>query len=157
MSYKIIYSNSGKEIFVDNEYYEILIKYNWNDYTGYARTFKRKNGKFYSLLMHRIILNLTDNKIKVDHINGNGLDNRKQNLRLATTQENGYNRKVNKNNTSGYKGVVYHKRDKRYQCSIKINGKRIHLGYFKTAIEAAKAYNEAAIKYFGEFARLNKL
>lgn len=87
----------------------------------------------------------------VDHINGDGLDNRRINLRIATHQQNIRNQRLSKANTSGYKGVS--KRNKRWGSCISVDGKTIHLGRFDTPEEAHEAYCQAARKYFGEFAR----
>ena len=90
----------------------------------------------------------------IDHINGNGLDNRRANLRLATVAQNAWNSKKRKSR-SGYKGVCYDKAKRRWRAAIVHHGRRIHLGYFKEKLEAAKAYDTAAIKYFGQFAHTN--
>ena len=87
----------------------------------------------------------------VDHINKNKLDNRICNLRIASMQENSRNKDKSNANTSGYKGVTYHKRDNRYQAAIRVTGRRIHLGYFLTAYEAHCAYESAAAKNHGDF------
>lgn len=102
--------------------------------------------------MHRVILN-TPTHIGVDHINGNPLDNRKVNLRLATRQQNQFNRRHQKNNKLGVKGVCWCRRAKKYRSTIKLNRKVIHLGYFPSLEEADKAYRDAEVKYFGSFAR----
>ena len=91
----------------------------------------------------------------VDHINGNPLDNRKSNLRICTNAENQRNRGVNKNNTSGYKGVCWAKQNKKWKARIKHNGKLIHLGYYKDKEEAARAYDKKAKELHGEYAYLN--
>jgi hypothetical protein len=88
----------------------------------------------------------------IDHINGDKLDNRMANLRVASNRENCLNSKTRKNNTSGYKGVSFMKRDGTWTARISANGKYKHLGYFKTAEEAHAAYCSAAIQYHGEFA-----
>ena len=92
--------------------------------------------------------------IHIDHRNRNGLINLKANLRLCTNAENGRNRKKNRNNTSGYKGV-FKFRD-RWLARIGVDMKSVHLGVFKDKKEAALAYNEAAIKYHGKFALINE-
>ena len=143
---------------VDEEDYENLSRYQW-----YVLGHKNKEyaaryvGNNKHLRMHRILLNAPDG-IEVDHINGNRLDNRKCNLRLATRAENGRNRGKFKCKThSKYKGVTYHTRDKRWQGTIIINRRHIHLGYFDTEQEAALAYNDAALKFHGKFAKLNEV
>lgn len=89
----------------------------------------------------------------VDHINGDKQDNRAENLRLSSVSENGANTSKQRRNTSGFKGVSYHKRDKRWRATLAGS----HLGYFSTKELAAEAYNNAATKLYGEFARLNIL
>ena len=89
----------------------------------------------------------------IDHINGNPLDNRAVNLRLCTIRENHLNSRISITNTTGFKGVS--KRKNRYVAQITSMGRRVYLGMYKLPEEAAKAYNQAAIRHFGEFARLN--
>lgn len=105
--------------------------------------------------MHRIILGLTDPKISVDHINGNRLDNQRHNLRICSHAENMRNQKINSKNTSGFKGVSFRNDSGLWRARISLNGKRIVIGYFKTAEEAAQAYNIKAKELHEEFARLN--
>lgn len=109
------------------------------------------------LLVHRLvaqafILN-KEGKPYVDHIDGDKLNNNRRNLRWATTHENGRNAKMRSDNTSGYKGVSYHKSNGKWRSRINDCGKNRHLGYFDTAEEAAAAYRAAAICLHGEFAR----
>jgi len=106
--------------------------------------------------MFRIIVNPFKDK-QIDHINHNTLDNRKENLRIVTGSQNGMNQKLHKNNTSGYKGVHWFIYSKRWMAYIRLNSRKIHLGYFNSKIEAAYAYNYAALKYFGKFAKLNNI
>lgn len=112
------------------------------------------NGTF--VMLHRLIVGATDGEL-VDHRNGDGLDNRRANLRTCTHTQNMQNRKVHSNNRSGFKGVYLHKHKgpNCWYAQLKVNGKRVHVGAFLTAEEAARAYDEAAIKHHGEFARLN--
>lgn len=91
----------------------------------------------------------------VDHENGNGLDNRRMNLRPASGSENGQNKGIQSNNTSGFKGVCWHKGARKWTASIKSDGRDRYLGLHLSADLAAMAYDEAARELFGEFARLN--
>ena len=105
--------------------------------------------------IHRLIMGLSaSDKREVDHINGNTLDNRKSNLRICLHSENVRNRRRNNVHTNGYKGTTFHKSKYKWQAQIGYQGKRIHLGYFDTQEEAYAAYCAAAVKYFGEFARI---
>jgi len=103
--------------------------------------------------MHRQIIHVPEGYV-IDHINGNGLDNRKANLRPATVAQNAWNSKK-RNPRSGYKGVCFDKDKGLWRAAIVCNRKRIHLGYFKDKTTAAKAYDKAAKKYHGQFASLN--
>lgn len=111
--------------------------------------------------MHRVVMDCPEGLV-VDHINGNGLDNRRKNLRIVTPSQNGLNKVASSNNKSGYKGV--YRTGKRYKTKwfaliyIPVKGKlpnKVYLGYFSRKSDAAKAYNEAAKMYHGEFAKLN--
>ena len=141
-------------ILIDEEDKFILENHGWCiDSHGYAvATIKYKK-----VYLHRIIMQVNNRKIYVDHINGNKLDNRKCNLRLCNHRDNLNNRPGNKNNTSGLKGLWYSKPNKKWVARITVHGKCINLGSYVDKLDAAKAYNTAAIKYFGEFAFLNKV
>jgi hypothetical protein len=91
----------------------------------------------------------------IDHENRNGLDNRLSNLRLATIKQQGFNKTATVRSTTGYKGVCFNKRSRKFTAMIRCYPERRFLGYFVTAEEAAVAYNKAAIELHGEFARLN--
>jgi hypothetical protein len=93
----------------------------------------------------------------IDHKNGLGHDNRIANLRACTTSDNAKNKKMGSDNTSGYKGVGWDKSTKGWRATIMVKGKSLWLGSFKTKVEAALAYNDAAIEHFGEFAYINKI
>ena len=157
---KIELSKQGKNrgkffALVDDESFKEVSKYRWNYVImGYAES-RLGSKKNKPIRMHIFLMNPPKGMF-VDHINMNGLDNRKENLRLATYQQNNYNRRLNKNNKSGYKGVIWDKSVKKWRAYIR-SGKMIYLGVFKTKLEAAKTYNEAAIKLFKEFAKLNKI
>jgi len=92
---------------------------------------------------------------EVDHEDRNYLNNQRSNLRLATKSQNQANSNLRIDSTSGYKGVTWHVRIMRWQAKIQVRKTRIFLGYFKTPEEAARAYDKAAKRYFGEFANLN--
>lgn len=121
----------------------------------YPRTYSSTKGgkKLIFTPMHRLILGLTDPKIYVDHKNGNGCDNRRSNIRIATYSQNNYNASVSKRSKTGLKGVTI--RYNKYVARIQVNKKLIGLGTFTDINQANKAYNDAAKHYFGEFARLN--
>jgi hypothetical protein len=116
------------------------------------RSARRVNGKRKAVLLHRVIMDAPDG-LEVDHVNGDGLDNRRSNLRLATRSENQHNRRVQNNNTSGFKGVSWHKRDLKWYARIGLDGRRKLLGFFDTPEAAYAAYVEASTRLHGDFAR----
>jgi hypothetical protein len=105
------------------------------------------------LLLHRAILNAPVG-LEVDHINGDGLDNRRSNLRLATREGNQRNRAARRDNTSGLKGVSLHVSTGKWQARIRTGGEQVYLGVFTTPEAAHEAYAEAAIRLHGKFARI---
>lgn len=105
--------------------------------------------------MHRLIMGNPNGC--VDHINGDKSDNRRCNLRVCTQRENTMNSKISKNNTSGYKGVSWNKALCKWQAYIMVNYRRKHLGYHSDRSYAAQVYNSAAVKHFGEYAKLNEV
>lgn len=141
-----------------------LAELNWSVHNVrrpvYATRENRVSGtkKRIAFHMHRIILGrklgreLTPDEI-VDHVNGNGLDNRRENLRLATLSQNASNRSIASNNTSGYRGVSYHKGRGKYQAYISKDGKRRYLGLYDTPEEARDAFLTAANELFGDYIR----
>jgi len=147
----------GRFILVDNDRFEYLNSFHWvASIGGYAQTQRMKNKVISRIRMHRMIMNAKKGE-RVDHINGNRLDNRVSNLRLCTNAENVRNSKIRSNNTTGYKGVYQHKSKSfnKFEAYIWVDYKKIILGYFKNKIDAAKAYNKGALKYHKEFAHLN--
>ena len=121
----------------------------------------RSNGRS-QVFVHRLIMGSPEG-LHIDHINGNALDNRKQNLRVCTASQNAMNKKLRSDSTTGYKGV-YKVKDPRYKKKYKAmgaipgtSGKKKSIGYFTTAEKAAQAYNDYVIKEFGEFAYLNEI
>lgn len=115
-------------------------------YTVYAR---RAN----SILLHRVIMR-APKEMKVDHISGDGLDNRRSNLRLATPSQNQFNKRRSVANTSGFKGVSWISEHRKWKAAIRHSGRTDFLGYFQTAEEAAQAYANASLKIHGQFGRV---
>jgi hypothetical protein len=151
----------GLQAIVDDEDREYLCKSKWHvlrehDRCYAGRTEPNINGKHVAILMHREIMK-TPKGMDVDHINGDGLDNRRINLRNCTRSQNLMNKKVGERNTSGYKGVCLDAVRKKWRSYIFVGGKQEFLGRHGTPIEAAQTYNAAAMKHFGEFARLNSI
>lgn len=147
-------------VLVDDEDFEELSKYKWNFYKNknilYVKRHIKINGVSTSLKMHRSIMGLKNNdKLIVDHINHNSLDNRKINLRVCKQSDNCKNKTSHKNSSSKYLGVYFNKNSNKWQSQICTNKKIIYLGIYLIEEDAAKAYNEAALKYHGEFANLN--
>ena len=156
--------SQGKFALVDDCDYDYLMQWKWHYHKhhsngGYAIRTDRTNGKQRAVHMHRVILERKGfkNFAQTDHRNQNKLDNRRGNLRPATASQNKCNNSKNKNNTSGYKSVSWDKRREKWRAQIMINRKNKFLGYYDDPREAARAYNEAALKYHGEFAVLNEV
>lgn len=116
----------------------------------------RVNGTYTVLLLHRALYGIAPGDRSdelIDHINGNVLDNRRANLRLATPLQNSQNRKTYRNNSTGFRGVSWIKRDNKFNAHIDIDGKRKYLGYFATAAEASAVYEAKAREVRGDFYR----
>ena len=149
----------GQVARVDDEDFEYLSQFNWNAheegktcyaYRGIANGKKRRT----NIKMHREIMKVTKG-IEVDHVDGDGLNNCRSNLRLCTHQQNHFNTSSRRNSSSKYKGVIWDKSRGKWQAKIKHGGKTVHLGRFASEDTAATAYNRAAMEFYGEFARLN--
>lgn len=108
-----------------------------------------------SFNLARLLLGVSDPKVFVDHIDGNRLNNTRSNLRLASNAQNQCNVGLQINNTSGFKGVSWAANKNKWVARISVAGRRIHLGHFSCKVEAARAFNSAAEKYHGEFARIS--
>jgi len=113
------------------------------------------NGKYKKISMHRQIIGKIPIGKEVDHINHNGFDNRRCNLRICSRSQNAKNSKIRKNNTSGYNGVTFDKRAKKWRAQIWKDNCRIHIGLFEDKKIAARAVDKKAVELFGEFAVLN--
>jgi len=148
--------NRGKYVaLVDDEDFEYLNQFKWCAMKGRSSFYAVRKigiiGKKHNQSMHVEILNGKG----IDHIDHNGLNNQKSNLRLCSQSENCMNTKKRENTSSIYKGVSFHNCTKKWLAQISINGRHIHIGLFVSEIEAAKAYNKKAIELFCEFANLN--
>lgn len=164
-SYRTIPLSRGQVAIVDAGDYDWLIRYSWNArwckksehfYATRSEYVCHRNGKriVRTYQMHREILGFKPGDPHVDHVHvDNTLDNRRENLRSASRSQNKANGHKYSNNTSGYKGVTWSKRKHVWIARVGVNGKRIHLGSFHTKEDAHAAYCEAAVRYFGEFAR----
>lgn len=151
---------NGLEAIVDDEDYERVAQLTWHAQEGrstfYAVTnMPRDGGGYVTVGMHAII-NDTPAGFLTDHRDTNGLNNRRSNLRTATHVENGRNRLPNRCGTSPRKGVYWDKQKRRWRSSIRVNGRLRHVGLFQTEDAAAAAYDQAARRHFGEFARTNE-
>lgn len=147
----------GQVALIDDADFDLVSKHKWHAKTSrntyYAQTSTRlPDGRKGKLKMHRLLLGLTDRSVHVDHIDGNGLNNQRSNLRTCTGSENMRNRGAASHNKSGFKGVTWHKKGGHWRATIRLNGKYTHLGYFDTPAEAHAAYCKAADELHGEFA-----
>lgn len=155
---KIITLTQSKSTVVDDEDFDELSKYKWyairNGRTFYAgRKINTEKGRRI-LFMHNCILSTTK-ETTVDHVDCDGLNNQKSNLRLAVGGQNNMNRRTPRNNTSGFKGVSFRKDIKRWAARIRIEKVDLHLGFYDTPQEAHSAYQEAATQHHGSFARFS--
>lgn len=153
MYMKKIELTQGKFTIVDDEDFEFLNQWKWTVFCNKVPFYAYRQGprpKRELILMHRLLLKCPKNKI-IDHINGDGLDNRKENLRIVTHHQNLINHGVSKRNKSGFSGVRFY--ENRWQASITFNKKYMLLGRFKNLLDAVKARKKAEKKYFGKYRR----
>jgi hypothetical protein len=163
----------GHVAMVDDDDFEKINQFRWRVWNVkgqmYAvRSISQRPKTALTVLMHRVIMNVDESSIEIDHIDHNGLNNQKLNLRKATRSQNARNKRSLKGSTSNYLGVFFHDheknklgtivtRKKKWCARIGFDGKSYNLGRYNTEIEAARAYNEAAKKHHGEFANLNSV
>lgn len=157
---KLIPLTQGKFAIIDDKDFELVSQHKWyarkGSKTFYAVTkipINGSGGNYATIYMHRFILCLERRDSMIDHIDCDGLNNSRQNIRLCTAAENIRNRRIASNNTSGLKGASWDKHANKWIAHIKINGKAKHLGCFDSKEDAHTAYCKAALELHGEFCR----
>lgn len=152
-----IFFNDKTSFVIDSSDFQLVSKYTW--FKGkrgyptahYSRKLKASSRTF---TLHRLLFGFPESG-DIDHIDGNKMNNRRENMRLCSHQQNMFNQKKRCTNSTGYTGVSFSKSAKKYEAYIHHNGKKKNLGLYRTAVEAAIARDKAALEYFGEYARLN--
>lgn len=145
----------GYTALVDDSDYPLVSQHKWLYVgSGYAGRFVTRNNKKKLVYLHRFLLDAQPGQ-RVDHINGDRLDNRRENLRRVTLYQNQQNRKCPTHTTSGKKGVCWHRQMRKWHVRISVNGTRMHLGYYDDLETAALLYDAAARQFFNGYARPN--
>lgn len=157
MSIEVLLSTRGFVAIVDIDDYELVSQYKWCAQKNYRTFYAQRNVKLDSGYTTQYMHTLITGFPHVDHINGNGLDNRKENLRETNNTLNRANSRKRLGCTSKYKGVNWYAATGKWRAQININHRAIHLGYFFNEEDAAKAYDRKALELFGEHAKLNFL
>jgi hypothetical protein len=148
----VLHAVGGVPFTVDEEDAARVSQVRWHVQTKDRTRYVYDRSQKPHVTLHRFLLTPPED-LEVDHIDGNGLNNSRANLRACSRAENARNRGIPKNNTSGFKGVGWHKRQGAWRAVITLHGKQTHIGYFDTPEEAHAAYVQAAKKLHGEFAR----
>lgn len=155
--------NHGRVALVDDADYELLMLWKWYAIKGKGTYYATRgvwdgqNKKQSHVLMAREIMGATDPSVLVDHRDRNGLNNQRNNLRLCSVHQNNCNKTPKKNRASEYLGVYWYPKLNKWRVKITHNYKTIHVGVFENEIDAAFAYNDAAVKHHGDFANLNEV
>lgn len=156
---KEIKLTQGKVALIDDEDFELLSKHRWHVKISGTNLYVATNlykPRHVTLRMHILIMGKKTG-LEIDHVNHNGLDNRRCNLRHVTRRQNVYNKRPHTGSISSYKGVAWCKSKVKWRAKISKDGVIFHLGFFDIKHEAAAEYNKAAAKLYGEFAFLNKI
>jgi hypothetical protein len=147
----------GYEAVIDAAYVHLVDAWDWcarvTPHAVYAQRTDRTGPKQRKVYLHRVIMGEPDG-LKIDHIDSDGLNNRRANLREATTSQNNHNQRIRGDNTSGFKGVSWDKRCGKWRADIRLDGKNRFLGYHATLEAAAEAYAAASADLHGQFGRL---
>lgn len=156
--------NGIHSIYFDDKDEEFILSYSWHiSKKGkrgifYAQTSIKREARWRTFMLHRLLLGISDPKIFIDHEDHNGLNNQRYNLRVSTVKQNCSNQRTQlRTKSSLYKGVYLTRNVNPWRAHIMVNRRDLHLGYYAIETDAALAYNEAALKYFGEFANLNPI
>lgn len=155
VSVRTITLGDGSTVKVDASDYKYLSQWKWQNVSGYAARSAYPagmKGRGYRVLMHRQITGCPE-KLLVDHINHDTLDNRKENLRIASASQNQWNKQLMKNNKSGVTGVVWDPVNQKWRASITVKDKYISLGRYTVLEDAKRARLAGELEHFGEFAR----
>lgn len=143
---------TGGEALIDDQDVELVSRHRWWQSSNPEYRYAESDD---GLLMHRLILGVTETAVHVDHVNHDGLDNRRVNLRLCNHTQNQGNARRRRDNSSGFRGVSWSRQSGKYKAQIRDNKVKTYLGSYATAEEAALAYDVAARRIFGEFANPN--
>lgn len=164
MILKIKATNSDKQILIDEDKYWAVCGFGWGvNRNGYVSAMhydpNRTGRKQREIKIHRLLLQVDDPDLYIDHINGDRLDNRLCNIRICNPKQSACNRRkpATRPMQSKHKGLYFNKRVGKWSARLGVNGKKVNIGYFADETEAAKAYNEACLEMHGEFANLNKI
>lgn len=144
---------------IDDEDFDLINQHKWFSVSPRQKNYRHTwyaackiQGRH--VTMHNLLLNPPKGSV-ADHIDHNGLNNRRTNIRISTTRENSWNTNKHKNCTSKFKGVSWNKEKSKWQARICINGRETHLGWFHDEVLAANTYDFVACQFFGDFAKLN--
>lgn len=151
-NYGIGYTSKGEPFYFDLEDYDKIKDYHWyKNSHGYITSYIPNSFNQNQIRLHRLVMNVSDSKTMIDHIYHKKYDNRKSQLRIVNNEQNAYNSKIYTNNSSGYKGVYWHKKHNCWMSSIQYHGKQIYLGLYSNIDDAIQARQNAEDKYFNEY------